>query len=372
MPSVAAKIQQEVTEKTEKEISALSVSSCSNPEGPQALPQIVPLFPGAKPAATPARAVERYTFGQPSRLTTAELRKLRLRQEEFARSLATRLSIYLRLDFSVQVVSAEMPFYPKFIEALPNPTHITIFKAEPLLGVGLLEISPKLALAITDRLCGGAGKSPVAASPPGIQQELTDKTEKEISVLSVSSCSNPRALSAIEVALIDQFNLLLLREWCHTVASLPDASPELLGSESNPRFLQTSPSDTSMFVLTLEVRVTDCSEKLHLGLPFEMLEPVIRRLNSATETKKAPAPKPAAVNWNPLLNSVQVPLSAAWASLEITARKLAHLQVGEVLPITSELVQRTEVRLANIPKFAGRLGKCGKTWAVELTESLKS
>jgi hypothetical protein len=33
-------------------------------------------------------------------------------------------------------------------------------------------------------------------------------------------------------------------------------------------------------------------------------------------------------------------------------------------------LQHTQLRLGKIPKFAGRLGKCGTMWAVELTEAL--
>jgi len=45
----------------------------------------------------------------------------------------------------VQIIS-----YQKFTETLTSPTHITLFKTEPLKGVGLLVMTPALGLAFVD------------------------------------------------------------------------------------------------------------------------------------------------------------------------------------------------------------------------------
>jgi flagellar motor switch protein FliM len=103
----------------------------------------------------PAPHPVRYDFRQPSFLSASELRKLRVRQEEFIRSLAARLSIYLRLEFGLQMSKIETLSFQKFIDGLSNPTHLTLFKLEPLRGVCLLDIPPRLGLSIVDRQLGG-------------------------------------------------------------------------------------------------------------------------------------------------------------------------------------------------------------------------
>src|SRR4029453_8194335 len=92
----------EAPEQTEPSLPPAAVDA---PSAPPAMPE-----PGAAstdPSALAAAIHEPrpYDFRGPSLLTTAELRKTRLRHDDFARSLATRLSMYLRLEFSV-VVSA--------------------------------------------------------------------------------------------------------------------------------------------------------------------------------------------------------------------------------------------------------------------------
>ncbi|HEY2951224.1 MAG TPA: FliM/FliN family flagellar motor switch protein [Verrucomicrobiae bacterium] len=304
------------------------------PKAPASVPTDVELGGGAHP----------FNFRQPSLLTAGELRKLRLRHDEFCRALTTRLSIFFRLEFGAQILGFETIPYPKFISILANPTHVVLFKVESLDGVGLIEMPPKLGIAIVDRLLGGPGKS-VALS---------------------------RDLSEIEVELLNQALQPFLQEWCRAVALLPEATPALLAHETNPRYLQTASNETNMLVLALGIRITDCAEKVHLAFPFSMLEALIRQLNPSLETKKenTTAP-PAAVEWNTEFNSLKVPLSAEWEGIEINTRQLVQLKVGDILPIDPQHANHTHVRLAKVRKFIARLGRCGNTWAVELTQSIK-
>ncbi len=180
-----------------------------------------------------------------------------------------------------------------------------------------------------------------------------------------------RDLTEIETALLDQFNELLLKEWCQAVASAPDAKPAILGHETNPRFSQVAPKDTSVLILALELQLNDCTEKIHLGVTFPILQAVIRHLQPPLDPKKEPVPPPPGpLRWNPGLDSMKVALSVEWDGLEIDARKLAHLQVGDVLPLAPDQINHALVSLARIPKFIGRLGKCGRLWAIELTEQI--
>ena len=134
----------------------------------------------------------RYDFRQPSFLSASELRKLRVRHEEFIRSLAARLSIYLRLEFGLQMSKLETLNFQKFIDGLSSPTHLTLFKLEPLRGVCLLDVPPRLGLSIVDRQLGGPA-------------HCIDAT---------------RDLSEIEVGLLDQSVEILLSEWCNLWSGL--------------------------------------------------------------------------------------------------------------------------------------------------------
>jgi flagellar motor switch protein FliM len=309
----------------------------SSPASPAA-----PVLPDASAppvGAAPSGNARRYDFRGPSFLTTTELRKLRLRHDEFARSLATRLSIYLRLEVEAQILDLQTQPFRRFVDSLPHPTHLTLFKIESLSGIGLLQLSPNFGLALVDRLLGGPGKA--------------DKVARD--------------LTEIEVETLDLAAGLLLREWCQEVTQLPDAHPQLIGHETNARYLQTASHDTNMLVLTVELHMNEYRERLHLGFPYLMVEPLIRQLAPPPEPRRAEAGPPQPLHWNAELNDVSVPVSAEWTGLQITARELAQLKVGDVLQLDPQQFNHVKVRLARVPKFVGRLGTREKAWAVALT-----
>lgn len=288
--------------------------------------------------------VQPYDFRQPAFLTSGELRKIRIRHEEFIRTLAAHLSIYLRLEFTIQMSKLQTLSYQKYAERLPSPTHLTLFKVEPLKGVCLLDMAPRLGLTIVDRLLGGPAHSVNFSSE----------------------------LSEIETALLDQVAQLILNEWCHLWQKIESVRPVVLGHENNGRFLTSSAHDCIMLVLSMEARLGDCTERIELAFPFHTIEPLVRQPGSSADADPdAAAARPGQARWNPNLDEVAVRLNTAWHGLEMSARQLTQLKCGDVLMLDKNCFNRVEIRLEEQPKFHGRLGKTGDCWAVELTESVK-
>ena len=292
--------------------------------------------------------VQPYDFRQPAFLTSGELRKIRIRHEEFIRTLAAHLSIYLRLEFTIQMSKLQTLSYQKYAERLPSPTHLTLFKVEPLRGVCLLDMAPRLGLTIVDRLLGG----------PAHSVNFTGE------------------LSEIETALLDQVAQLILDEWCQLWQKVQSIRPVVLGHENNGRFLTSSAHDCVMLVLSMEARLGDCTERIELAFPFHTIEPLVRQPSSVSDPDQstptaAAAARRGRLRWNSNLDDIAVRLNTEWHGLEMSARQLSQLKCGDVLMLEENCFNRVEVRLEQLPKFHGRLGRTGNSWAVELTESLK-
>lgn len=299
--------------------------------------------PASEPADPPASSapspLPRHDFRQPQFLTAAELRRLRLRHEDFVRSLGARLSIYLRLEFGLSLVKLHTVSYRAFTGALANPTHISLFKVEPLRGIGLLEIPSALASSIVDRLLGGPAQA----------------------------LAGEHTFSEIELALIDQVLQLVLAEWCHLWAG-ESLRPVQLGHESNSQFLQTAAHDTVMLVLVMETKLGENVGQMQLALPCAALEAFIRKLAPAPERPAADTRlTTTALKWNVGFDSVVVPVTAMWNDLEVTARTLAHLKPGDVLTLAADGTKHVKLRLADQPKFEGHLGTANGKWAVAVT-----
>ncbi|MCX6954721.1 MAG: flagellar motor switch protein FliM [Verrucomicrobia bacterium] len=299
---------------------------------------------GASATAAGTLKIEPYDFRNPAFLSEAELRRLRLLHEDFIRYLSARLSLYLRMEFGVKMSKLTTVTYSKFCESLPNPTHLSLFKVEPLTGVGILDINPRLALTIADRLLGGRGHSV--------------KVE--------------RYLTEIEIALIEDVILILLEEWCTQWKAEQELRPALIGHENNGRFLQTSPKDAIVLALSLEVNFGDCSEQIQIGVPYYTIEPVVKKMQARRQKDTAVAQTAKRAEWQKSYDRITVPVRAEWQAFELSVREIACLRVGDVIEMQPTLCSETRVLLNGTPKFVGTVGLDSDRVAVQLTRKLPS
>ena len=302
---------------------------------------------GGKAVLAKTEGAQTKDFRNPMPLGPGGLRQLREHEELFAQSAATRLSAHLGLEFSLKLTGVKTITYQKLAESWGRPAHLTLFKMEPLRGVSILEMSSRLGLGMVDRLMGGPGQA------PAIDQEMTD----------------------IEKVLLEQSVELLLNEWCGLWSGARELKPVILGYESNGGFLQTTPPEAIMLVICMEAGFGDCCGQIQIGFPFATVEPLIGRLcQSAAPTANpvppASSPPAAAWKWNSCFDEFRVPVTAEWDGLELTARQILALKVGDVLPLDSTRTQQVNVRVADLLGFQGRPGTLAGQWAVELTHAV--
>ena len=311
-------------------------------EAPASAEGILVLTAKGKRERRSADSIRPHDFRHSGFLTPSELRRIRLRHEQFIRSLAARLAMLLRLEFTLQLAKLQIVGYQKFTESLANPNHITLFKTDPLKGAGLLVIPPRLGLTLVDRMLGGPGTMPEAN----------------------------RDLSEIEIALVDQVATLFLTEWCNHWPEMRELRPALLGHENNSRFLQTSTPDTAMLILTLDGGIGEQLEPIQFAFPYATVEPLMRLLSPSLQETDAEPARAATVKWNPEFNEMNVPLTAQWQGLQISAGAITRLRRGDVLLLDPQCAALVQLRLGRIPKFIGRPGTSGGKWAVQLTSSI--
>ena len=290
-----------------------------------------------------ATAIRAHDFRQSGFLAASELRRIRQRHEQFVRSLAARLAMFLRLEFTLQLAKVHIESYQKFIEPLTNPSYITLFKTNPLKGACLLVVPPRLALTLVDRLLGGPGQM-----PPD-NRDLTD----------------------IEVALSDQIAMLILAEWCNHWPEMRDLHPTILGHENNCKFLQTSPPETSMLILTVTGSIAEQNETFQIVFPYSTVEPLMRLINP-TLPVETPQSRNAKTQWNPEFDEVKVPVTAEWQGLKMSAGDITRLKPGDLISLDPACAAQVLVRFGNVPKFLGRPGTSDAKWAVQLTAAIAS
>lgn len=305
-----------------------------------------PAFPNAAAPVKPAANVQTRDFRKAPLLSARDLQKLRVHQADFVNALASRLSLFLRLEFTLKLAGLQTVSYRKLPENWAGPTFLALFKAEPANGVGVLEITSGLGSLMVDRLMGGLG----TASDPA------------------------REFSEIEKAILEQTAQLVIGEWCAHWRGAKEFKPVILGHETNGRFVQVASPETVMLVVALELRVAGTAGTMQIAFPYAALEPQIRQLsqgaNSALDAGTLAPAKPAP-KWNTCFDDVRVPVAARWHWSELTARDMLALKIGDVLPVDPASVAGMEVCVADLPRFNARPGVVGGKWAVELNRAIK-
>jgi len=330
--------------------SAVETPAGPEPEAPAPETQDpVAATPGGVSSEEPSATsrTQSYDFRQPAFLSSLEMRKLRFWHEDYARAVAGRLSMYLRIDAAVQLTKIEAVPYHRFIQGIPDSTYVTLFKVEPLRGVSVMELPSRLGMILVDRLLGG----------PAIPTET------------------PRELSELEMALLDEVVQMMLAEWTGRWTQRTDLTPAILGHETGGQFVQVASPNAMMLAFSLQVQIGEVTEHIQFGIPGPTLEPLTKELGRPLEGgAKERTGQPAVIlpKWNSALDEVELTLAAEWTGMEVSVREWASLRPGDVLQLRPDASANVQIRIGAVTKYAGRLGSVEDHLAVEITKVLKS
>ena len=286
--------------------------------------------------------IESYDFRNPVFLTEYDLRQVRIRQEQFVHYLGARMSMFLRMDFGLKMSKLQTIDFTKFTTALANPIAISLLKMDPLQGVGVLAINPRLAMTIVDRMLGGKGHS--------VRQD--------------------RYLTEIEISLLNDVVNIFLEEWCRQWGDIQELTPSIVGNENNGRFLQTAASDAPMLVLCMEGDLGDCTEEIQLAIPYYTIEPLVKKIQANSKKYARSQSNERTMQWQEGYAGIRMPVIAEWTPFEMTVRDVLALREGDVLELNSNVLSDTKLRLENSTKFRAEVGLEGEHVAVKITEKL--
>ena len=303
-------------------------------------------FDGSRFPASTKISQQAFDFRTPIHLAEAEIRRLRTIHAGFISTISARFSSLLRADMSLKLKSLTTMPYANFADSMKNPTHISLFKVDQLPGIGILEINPRLAISMTNRMLGGGGMA----------------GEEE------------RHLTEIEIALLEEIVDIITSEWSRLWKDHSELSARQIGTENNPRFLQACSNDTVMLALTIEAMVGDSVEQIQIAVPYPMIEPIVKTLHSKRSREFQSTPedtKPR--HWRNSYNQINVPVIADWLISGIAVSDILSLKVGDIVEMPKSTLEKTRIRIANAPRFNGLAGSENGHVAIQiLSETSKS
>lgn len=299
------------------------------------------LFDGTKALNSSNHNIKDYDFTNPIVLSDSDLEKLKTHCDQFIYYLSGHLSMFLRTEFNLEMVDLNAELYNNFVGSIPSPSCVTLFKINELNGVSLLDVNSHLSATVVDKILGGRG----------------------------STNPEERGLTEIEKALVEDFNLIILEEWCKQWSTFKKLSPGIIGTETTGRFLQTSPPDAMILILTMEASFGDVSGPIKIAVPYYTLEPVLTNiLGQKPSTDDSKAAK--LLKWHDVYDSIPVEVSAEWDAFELTVRDLLNIEIGDIVEINPEIVSKTKIRIESKTCFIGEIGIESDHVAFQVNESV--
>lgn len=288
---------------------------------------------GARGKDDPAKRAQPYDFRRPDRIAKDQLRAIHLLHDNFARSLASSLSAYLRAYVMVNLISVEQLSFLEFSQCLPAPTCIVSLGMRPFDGNSILEMNPQMVFPILEMLLGGTGKTPL--------KENREITEIERSILT----------GVFRIILHD-----LRQAW----APIANINFSIEAFETEPQLLQILAPNEAVVAIGIEIRIGDIAGMMNLGIPSIIVKMLRQKFDQQWSVRKSESTEEEQERMWRLLQPAQLKFDARLIGPTMTVGQMLELKAGDVL-VFDYPVERPLVLIVNgTHKYLGRVGTNGR------------
>jgi flagellar motor switch protein FliM len=275
-----------------------------------------------------SRNVQAYDFRRPDRIAKDQLRSINLLHENFARSLASSLSAYLRAYVAVNLVSVEQLSFLEFTQCLPSPSCLMVLGMKPYDGNAVLEIGPSLVFPILEMLLGGAGK-------------VTAKINRE--------------LTEIERSILDGLLRIILQDLRSSWGAVTTMEFSIESQEDEPQLLQVLAPSEAIVAISMEVRIGDTAGMMNIGIPSITVKMLRQKFDQQWSVRKTESTGDEHARMLRLLRPALVHLDARLHGPKIGVEALLDLKEGDVLAFDYPIEKPVDFTVNGILKYQGEI-----------------
>ncbi len=252
----------------------------------------------------PSKRAQPYDFRRPDRIAKDQLRAIHLLHDNFARSLASSLSAYLRAYVAVNLVSVEQLSFLEFSQCLPSPTCIVTLGMNPFEGNALLELNPSLLFPMLEMLLGGDGKRSTQ-----MEREIT---EIEWNILE----------SVLRIILHD------LRQAWQAVTSI---NFTMEAHETEPQLLQMLAPNEAVVAVGMEIRIGETAGMMNICVPSIIIKMLRQKFDQQWSLRKSETSEDERHRILRLIKPALVKIDARLRGPTVSVENLLKLKPGDVL-----------------------------------------
>lgn len=281
----------------------------------------------------PAKRAQPYDFRRPDRIAKDQLRAIHLLHDNFARSLGSSLSAYLRAYVIVNLVSVEQLSFVEFSQCLPSPTCIVSLNMRPFDGNAILELNPTMVFPILEMLLGGSGKN-----PQQMDREITE----------------------IEQSILDGVFRIILHDLQDAWAPISSIRFSIDARETEPQLLQILAPNEAVVAVSMEIRIGEVSGMMNLGIPSIIIKMLRQKFDQQWSVRKSESNEDERLRMLKLLHPAAIKMDARLAGPTLSVEGLLDLKPGDLLAFDHALSRPLDLVLNGKHKFSGRVASNGR------------
>lgn len=265
--------------------------------------------------------------------------------DRFVRILSTNLRNFTSESVDVDIKNISFLRFGNYINSIPMPAIVTIFKAIEWENFGILMPDANLIFALVDILFGGR------------KNEKKEKLET-------------RAYTTIEQAIVRKLSELILSDLGASFDPLSPATFQFERIETNPRFATIARPGEAAILLQLNVDMDNRGGKIDLLIPYATLEPIRDLLLQVFMGEKFGKD----TEWenhmqNETLN-IPVGIEAIFNPKATHLEDIMNLKVGSTIIMNDGPNDEVNLLCSGVKMFSGKVGRIGNKIAVSVNKIL--
>ena len=293
----------------------------------------------------PAKRAVPYDFRRPDRIAKDQLRAIHLLHENFARSLASSLSAYLRAYVAVNLISVEQLSFMEFSQCLPSPSCLVALGMRPCEGNAVLEINPSLVFPILEMLLGGTGKY-IAK----INREITE----------------------IEQSILESLFRIILHDlklaW-HTVTPVEF---NIESHETDPQLMQILAPNEAVVAVSMEVRIGENAGMMNIGIPSIVVKMLRHKFDQQWSLRKTESTENEQARILRLIKPAAMHIDTRLEGPTLRVEDLLDIAVDDILTFDHPVNRSLALSVNGKLKFRGSVISTGRKRAFEVAQFLNA
>ena len=267
--------------------------------------------------------------------------------DRLVRLMTTSLRNFTSDNVEVSLDSISSIRFGDYLNSIPLPAIISVFRAEQLDNYGLMTVDSNLIYSIVDVLLGGR-RGTVAMRVEG------------------------RPYTTIERVLVTRMVEVVLADTKQAFAPLTEVEFKLDRIETNPRFAAIARPANAAILVKLRIDMEDRGGRLELLLPYATLEPIRKMLLQQFMGEKFGRDNIWESHLATELWNTHMEVRAVLDDQKIPLSKVLSLKVGDTIMFNKGPDAHVEVHCGGAPLTRGRIGRLGLNMAVRVEEPISA